>query len=152
MTNDEILAHKVTDVAKWKSDARAFAVKKWDDDRSHLRRLKDELALQSNDAPMIEKIEGKIAALQARVDAGSEAYFNEFLGAKVERHRKEAEAEAAKPDYKNRAEREAEAEAKRLADAEAAALKRAEAEAAKKAEFEAAVKAAVDAALAAKVA
>lgn len=148
MTNDEILAHKVTDVAKWKSDARAFAVKRWDDDRQHLQRMKDELALQSDDAPMIEKIEGKIAALQKRVDAGADLYYSEFETAKVERHRQEAEAAFAQPGYKNRAERDAEAaEQRRVAD-ETASLKRAEGEAAKKAEFEAAVKAAIEKALA----
>lgn len=150
MTNDEILAHKVVDVPKWKSDARAYAVKQWDDDRIYLAELKRQRALQSDDAPMIEKIDGKIAALQERVDAGADLYYTEFEAAKVERHRKEAEAEAAKPGYKNRAEREAEAEAKRQAELSEAAARRAEAEAKAKADEDARIAAAVEAALAAR--
>lgn len=134
MTDDEVLADVVIDVGKWKSDARAFALKQWDDDRIDLARLKRELALQSDDAPMIGKIGAKVEALQNRVDAGSELYFGELVSAKVARHRAVAETRAAQPDYKNRAERQAEADEKqrvenaaRLASAAEAQARRAKA-------------------------
>lgn len=136
-----ILAHEVADPEAWEKHARVYAVKAWNQDVAQLSKARDELTAVDQGDSMAKKLDGILARQKALTDAGPEPYFERFLSEKVARIKPLYEAASAQPGYKNRAERDAEAEAKRQEELAKAAARKAEAEAQKKEEFAAAVRA-----------
>lgn len=142
MTDDQVLAHVVIDPEAWKEHARVYAVTRWEADNERLSQLEQEAALAA-DNPLQADIESAARRLRAKVEAGPDAYFNKFLVDKVTRHRPVAEEEFAKPGYKARAAREADAAAERAQKMQEQAQARQQAEQDRQNEFQAAVAAEV---------